>query len=172
MECVGVSSFSKKLEETTAALKRTGAALEAEKAKTDELLYQMLPVKVAHSLREGQEVEAEKFAAVTILFSDIVSFTNIAAAVQPMQVVALLNQLYQRFDRLTSAHDVYKVETIGDAYMVAGGVPEVTSAHAQNVADFALAMITDAQTVMSPASKKPIQVRIAYIPPFLPKSNI
>lgn len=118
----------------------------------------MLPVKVADTLREGREVEAEKFTSVTILFSDIVSFTNLAAAVQPMQVVALLNQLYQRFDRLTNLHDVYKVETIGDAYMVAGGVPEVTSAHAQKVADFALGMVREAQLVTSPANGKPIQV--------------
>ena len=150
---------SKKLEETTAELKRTAAALEDEKAKTDELLYQMLPVKVADTLRDGHEVEAEKFTAVTILFSDIVSFTNLAAAVQPMQVVSLLNQLYQRFDRLTNLHDVYKVETIGDAYMVAGGVPEVTSAHAQKVADFALGMISEAHHVNSPATGEPIQVR-------------
>ncbi|XP_064633334.1 guanylate cyclase soluble subunit beta-2-like [Lineus longissimus] len=152
--------ISKKLDETTAELTRTGKALEEEKRKTDELLYQMLPVKVANQLREHKQVEAEKFDQVTILFSDIVTFTNIAAACTPIHVVNMLNSLYSRFDQATTVNNVYKVETIGDAYMVVGGVPEVSDSHAESVADMAMDMIEEASHVTSPASGLPLQIRV------------
>ncbi|CAG5127184.1 unnamed protein product [Candidula unifasciata] len=152
--------ITKKLDETTAELKRTSRELELEKQKTERLLYQMLPEKVANQLKNGQKVEAEKFDRVTILFSDIVTFTNIAAACSPLDVVNMLNDMYHRFDLKTSEHGVYKVETIGDAYMVVCGVPEKTAVHAQPVADFALDMVEQASCVMSPATGKPLQIRV------------
>ncbi|XP_064606184.1 guanylate cyclase soluble subunit beta-2-like [Liolophura sinensis] len=152
--------ISKKLDETTAELRKTSRALEAEKQKTDMLLYQMLPVKAADQLREGKPVEAEKFEDVTILFSDIVTFTNIAAACAPLQIVSMLNSLYHRFDSLTNTHDVYKVETIGDAYMVVSGAPEISETHAQKVSNFAMDMVEDAANVSSPATGLPIQIRV------------
>ncbi|ELU08873.1 hypothetical protein CAPTEDRAFT_19651 [Capitella teleta] len=151
---------SRKLDETTAELKRTGIALEKEKEKTDMLLYQMLPKKVANQLRDGISVDAEKFEEVTILFSDIVTFTNIAAAVQPLQIVQMLNDLYMRFDNLTELHQVYKVETIGDAYMVVGGIPEANTIHAMSVANFSIDMVAAASQVCSPATGKPLQIRV------------
>ncbi|XP_046380373.2 guanylate cyclase soluble subunit beta-2-like [Haliotis rufescens] len=152
--------IAKKLDETTAALKRTSQALEIEKQKTDVLLYQMLPPKVAHQLKNGRQVEAEKFDQVTILFSDIVTFTNMAAACTPMDIVNMLNNLYHRFDKSTNDHDIYKVETIGDAYMVVSGVPEPSTNHAKSVADFAMDMVQEAATVNSPATGKPLQIRV------------
>ncbi|KAH9494507.1 Guanylate cyclase soluble subunit beta-2 [Bulinus truncatus] len=152
--------ITKKLDETTAELKRTSKELEKEKQKTDRLLYQMLPEKVAHQLKNGQKVEAEKFDQVTILFSDIVTFTNIAAACSPLDVVNMLNDMYHRFDIKTNVHGVYKVETIGDAYMVVSGVPEKTEVHAQPVANFALDMVEQAACVLSPATGKPLQIRV------------
>ncbi|XP_074644360.1 guanylate cyclase soluble subunit beta-2-like [Tubulanus polymorphus] len=152
--------ISKKLDETTAELKKTAVALEKEKQKTDTLLHQMLPVKVAEQLRNGLKVDAEKFEEVTILFSDIVTFTNIAAACSPLDIVKMLNAMYLRFDRLTTKHDVYKVETIGDAYMVVGGVPEPIKNHAEKVANFALDMIEKSMEVHSPATGKPLQIRV------------
>lgn len=141
-------------------MKKLAAALDQEKKKTDMLLYQMLPVKVANQLREGRTVEAEKHGNVTILFSDIVTFTNMAALCHPMDIVKLLNDLFQRFDQLTTKHDIYKVETIGDAYMVVSGVPEARDDHAIRMSNMGLDMIQDTNHVINPVSQKCIQIRV------------
>ena len=80
----------------------------------------MLPVKTLPYVERGLNF-CEQFQTVTILFSDIVSYTNMAAQMDPMAVVNMLNELYFMYDRLVEKHNVYKVETIGDAYMVAAG---------------------------------------------------
>lgn len=154
--------IAKRLDETTAALTTMSKALEIEKKKTDDLLHEMLPTKVATELLAGRTVDAEKFESVTILFSDIVTFTNIASACTPMDIVNLLNNMYQRFDNLTTIHNVYKVETIGDAYMVVSGVPTRTQTHAENVANFSLDMVVEAGKVQSPATGKSIQIRVGF----------
>lgn len=152
--------MSKKLDQTTADMKKLAAALDQEKKKTDMLLYQMLPVKVANQLREGRTVEAEKHENVTILFSDIVTFTNMAALCHPMDIVKLLNNLFQRFDQLTTKHDIYKVETIGDAYMVVSGVPEARDDHAIRMSNMGLDMIQETNHVINPVSQRCIQIRV------------
>ncbi|XP_023392486.1 guanylate cyclase soluble subunit beta-2-like [Pteropus vampyrus] len=107
-----------------------------------------------------QEDEKREFKTCTILFSDVVTFTNICAACEPIQIVNMLNSMYSKFDRLTSVHEVYKVETIGDAYMVVGGVPVPIGSHAQRVANFALGMKISAKEVMNPVTGEPIQIRV------------
>nr|XP_008104487.1 PREDICTED: guanylate cyclase soluble subunit beta-2 isoform X2 [Anolis carolinensis] len=152
--------LSSQLERKKEELRILSKHLEEEKKKTEALLYAMLPKHVANQLKEGKRVEAGEFKECTILFSDVVTFTNICAQCEPIQIVLMLNEMYLRFDRLTTVHDVYKVETIGDAYMVVGGVPVPVSTHAERVANFALGMIIAAKDIKNPVSGCPIQIRV------------
>jgi class 3 adenylate cyclase len=113
----------------------------------EEILFKMMPANAIKKLRRGQTV-IEKYNNVTIFFSDIVGFTTIAGEMTPTEVMSMLNQLYVQFDKLVDKHKVYKVETIGDAYMVLGGAPNRCSdvEAAEKVALFALDAIKTVQT--------------------------
>ncbi|GAA6234425.1 guanylate cyclase soluble subunit beta-2-like [Lates japonicus] len=152
--------LSNQLERKKEELRLLSQHLEEERRKTENLLYAMLPKHVANQLKEGKKVEAGEFKECTILFSDVVTFTNICSLCEPIQIVLMLNSMYLRFDRLTTVHNVYKVETIGDAYMVVGGVPIPVSSHAERVANFALGMILAAREVINPVTGGPIQIRV------------
>ncbi|XP_010285470.1 PREDICTED: retinal guanylyl cyclase 2-like [Phaethon lepturus] len=136
--------------------------LEVEKQKTDKLLSQMLPPSVAEALKTGGTVEPEYFDQVTIYFSDIVGFTTISALSEPIEVVDLLNDLYTLFDAVLRNHDVYKVETIGDAYMVASGLPKRNgNKHAAEIANMSLDILSSVGTFkMRHMPDIPLRIRI------------
>lgn len=93
---------------------------------------------MAIALKRGEPVAPEKFDHVTIYFADIIGFTTIAAHSEPLQIVGLLNELYSGFDDIVDSYHIYKVETIGDSYMVASGIPDRNPDHAQQIADMSL----------------------------------
>ncbi|XP_029294490.1 heat-stable enterotoxin receptor [Cottoperca gobio] len=114
----------------------------AERDRADRLNFMLLPGPVVRSLKETGRVEPELFEEVTIYFSDIVGFTTLCHYSTPMEVVDMLNDIYKNFDSILDHHDVYKVETIGDAYMVASGLPKRNGdRHAVDIAHMALDMV-------------------------------
>lgn len=105
----------------------------------EQLLYKMMPAKAIHKLKKNQTV-IERYEMVTIFFSDIVGFTTMVGDMTPIDVMIMLNQLYTEFDKLVDKHNLYKVETIGDSYMVLSGAPKKCSGPegAEKIAKFAL----------------------------------
>ena len=117
------------------------------------------PAPIATRLKSGEEPIADGFPEVTVLFADLVEFTRRSREVSPAQVVEALNELFSAFDELARRHGLEKIKTVGDAYMVAGGLPEPRPDHAQAAAEMALAMREEVAGRVDPAGE-PLQVRI------------
>lgn len=124
------------------------------------LLESLLPAHAAEGLRKGKMVKPMLHKNVTFFFSDIVGFTSICNELYPWQVVEMLNTLYCVMDYLAVQFNLFKVETIGDAYVCCSGLPYEDPDHAKNVANFAVAVNHCAKQVLSPFDNKPIQLRI------------
>ncbi|KAI8930117.1 adenylate and guanylate cyclase catalytic domain-containing protein [Entophlyctis helioformis] len=113
--------------------------LDTSRNKADDLLSQMLPPSVSRQLLEGKQVEPQSYESATIFFLDVVGFTTICSTISPMETVGLLNGIYQIFDDIIEQYDAYKVETIGDSYMVVSGLPKRNGErHASEIANLAL----------------------------------
>ena len=133
--------------------------LRVEKGKTEALLLNILPGTIVDRIRKGEIAIADRFPDATILFADLVDFTNLAGRHSPGRIVELLNGLFSDFDKLAKEFKVEKIKTIGDAYMAAGGLPEESPDHALSVADMALGMI-DAVHETGRRFDVPLEVRI------------
>jgi class 3 adenylate cyclase len=138
---------------------RNRRELNLEREKSERLLLNVLPDSIAARLKQTQGVIADDFPEVTVLFADIVDFTGRSQRITPEQVVEVLNDLFSAFDRLTRQRGLEKIKTIGDAYMVVGGLPEPRPDHAEAVAEMALAMLEEVAGRSDPDGR-PLAVRI------------
>ncbi|MBS0658414.1 MAG: hypothetical protein JSR82_09255 [Verrucomicrobia bacterium] len=121
-----------------AELEQAYHALEAEKERSEHLLLNILPRLIAERLKQKQAVIADHFETVSVLFVDIVGFTQLSQKTTPEAVVSMLNDIFTRFDVLTERYGLEKIKTIGDCYMVTAGVPEARTDHAHAIAQMAL----------------------------------
>lgn len=119
--------------------KRVERALRLEREKSERLLLNVLPQPIAERLKQ-QQSSIDRFDEATILFADIVDFTRLSAQLSATELVSLLNDIFSVFDDLAEQYGLEKIKTIGDAYMVVGGIPEPRTDHAVAIAEMALAM--------------------------------
>ncbi len=139
--------------------KHAEEALYAEQEKSERLLLNILPKAIADRLKQSHGVIADSFESVTVMFADIVSFTRISSELSPQDLVDLLNLIFSNFDTLCETYGLEKIKTIGDAYMVAGGIPVPTETHAEAIASMALDMIDKVAELRHLTGKK-LQIRI------------
>ena len=117
------------------------AQLQIERTKSERLLLNVLPKAIAERLKAGQRTIVDSFIDSTVLFADIVGFTRIAAKQSPQRTVQLLNEIFSSFDRIAEQHELEKIKTIGDAYMMVSGVPLIRNDHAEVCADAAFEIL-------------------------------
>lgn len=134
--------------------------LRKEQQKAEELLLNVLPASIAARLKQGDKIIAESFPDVTILFADLVNFTQLSATISAKELVNILNEIFSEFDLLAEKHGLEKIKTIGDAYMVVGGLPIHRPDHAQAVASMALDMRAAIQRIKCSLSQEPLSIRI------------
>jgi len=114
--------------------------LEVERARSESLLLNILPPPIAERLKKGEAMIADRFEQATVLFADIVNFTPLSARLAPERVVELLDQIFSAFDSIVGHYELEKIKTIGDSYMVVGGLPHAVRDHTERVARAALEM--------------------------------
>lgn len=134
--------------------------IQAQRDQADQLLYNILPERIAEKLKLSNETIAEEFSSATVLFADIVNFTPISARFGPYEVLDMLNELFSHFDGLVDKYGVEKIQVAGDAYMVAAGVPTPRPDHATVLAQLALDMLDYVKQEEFLGGKHPIEIRI------------
>jgi adenylate cyclase len=122
------------------------AEIQAERAKSERLLLNILPQAIGNRLKAGENTIVDAVPEATVMFADIVNFTGIAAKLTPGQTVAWLNEIFSDFDELVERFGVEKIKTVGDSYMVVGGVPLPVADHAVRCAEMAMAMVASMKT--------------------------
>ncbi|TGL10389.1 adenylate/guanylate cyclase domain-containing protein [Leptospira levettii] len=133
--------------------------LELEHQKSESLLLNILPASIADRLKSKNEIIADKSSEATILFADIVDFTVLSQTMEPEKIVSILNEIFSEFDTIVQNHNLEKIKTIGDAYMVASGIPEAREDHCEAVALCALDMLSSIENGITQDSK-PFKIRI------------
>ncbi|WP_373535088.1 adenylate/guanylate cyclase domain-containing protein [Microcoleus sp.] len=133
--------------------------LELEQGKSEELLLNILPAAIALRLKDNEHNIAESFAEVTVMFADIVGFTELSSRISATAVVEVLNDIFSAFDHLADRHGLEKIKTIGDAYMVVGGLPTPREDHAEAIANMAIDMLHEIR-LLSLEHSEPFSIRI------------
>lgn len=139
---------AKEIELANTELQEKNQLLEEERMKSERLLLNVLPASIAERLKAGERIIADKFESVTVMFIDIVGFTNMSARVSPEHLVENLSMIFTTFDALSAKYKLEKIKTIGDAYMVVGGLPEPRSDHAEATAMMALELLANITDLM------------------------
>ncbi|TNG02240.1 MAG: adenylate/guanylate cyclase domain-containing protein [Gammaproteobacteria bacterium] len=133
--------------------------IQSEKEKSENLLLNILPESIAERLKHNPSIIVDGIPSSTTLFSDIVGFTTLSEQISPEKLIHLLNKIFSEFDNLVENYELEKIKTIGDAYMVAAGIPMPRHDHAEVIAELALEM----KSVMSKINKEldmPLNIRI------------
>jgi class 3 adenylate cyclase len=133
--------------------------IESERQKSDSLLLNILPQVIADRLKQGETTIVDSLGEVTVLFADIVGFTDLAARLTSVDLVRLLDDIFSGFDTLAEAQGLEKIKTIGDAYMVVGGLPTTRTDHAEAVAELALNMLEQVDQLFA-GFNPPIRLRL------------
>jgi len=161
-----ISYQKKQLEEKNQTLQaeikerqKIESALRIARQKSERLLLNIFPSAIVDRLKEVESPIADQFEEVTILFADIVGFTSFASRVSPLELVNLLGGIFSAFDRLTEKYNLEKIKTIGDGYMVVGGLPISQANHAEAIANMALDMLP-AITTFKTDTEEGLKLRI------------
>jgi PAS domain S-box-containing protein len=120
--------------------KSTEDELRRQRLNSERLLLNVLPQVIAERLKRGEKIIADSFTEATVLFADLVDFTNLSTSISPTELVELLNSVFSKFDQLADHHRLEKIKTIGDAYMVVAGLPVPRADHVRAIADIAIDM--------------------------------
>jgi class 3 adenylate cyclase len=135
------------------------SALETERQRSESLLLNVLPRPIADRLKRGETTIVDSLPAVTVLFADLAGFTTLSTQVSSVELVRLLDDIFSAFDGLAEAQGLEKIKTIGDAYMVVGGLPTPRPDHAEAVAEVALNMLAHIEKAYA-SLRTPIRIRI------------
>jgi adenylate cyclase len=147
------------LQERNRVLEEATRALDAERRVSERLLLNVLPRSIAERLKRGAGTIADSFPEATVIFADIARFTPISSRLAPEEVVAWLNDVFSAMDHLAEQHGLEAIKSIGDAYMVASGLPEARPDHAEAAAEVALAFCRELADRTTPGGE-PLRVRI------------
>lgn len=154
-----LSDVNQRMEEAFVELDEQHHLVRAEQENAERLLLNILPAAVADRLKREQGVIADSYPDATVLFADIVGFTELAARFTPAQIVGMLNEVFSVYDLLAEKHGLEKIKTVGDAYMAVAGVPVPQADHADAAAEMALDIKAEIARHLSPDGE-PLQARI------------